>query len=443
MTFGVLLAVSWAVGLALGAHGLAEHLRDAQPKPTELDIAYRTVKLINLGGVDSAGHLPLTLELARWLLPLLAATTLIGGLSFLFSENLRWARIQRRGRHVVVCGLSRKGYLLSERFGRDGGQVVVIDRDRDNGWLEECRLRGDLVIVGDATAPAVLRKAAVAKAAWVFAVCNSEGTNAEIAVKVREEINKKKPASVKSAKQFGGSGALPTASILPTVRCRAHLADPDLGRWLGHLGVLDPNDDDEPGLVEAFNVFELGAPLLLDDHDPFVDGAGRSIAHPGILVIGLGCFGAMVVVEASRRWALRRPAAGPPLHIVALALDAREKVDLLRVEYEEKLAAADIEPIELNVRGAAYRRGEYILREDGKPKVNYVYVCLDEDALGIRAALALRNRLSRSIPIVVRVGDRTGLGALLPEERTSDGKDHNVYAFPLLPRTCERDAIRL
>jgi hypothetical protein len=74
--------------------------------------------------------------------------------------------------------------------------------------------------------------------------------------------------------------------------------------------------------------------------------------------------------------------------------------------------------------------------------VTIAYVCLDDDALGLSAALALRQRTrEQGIPIVVRTEQDAGLAMLM--KGLADGGDGfvNLHAFGLLDRTCQPSVI--
>ena len=71
------------------------------------------------------------------------------------------------GGHIVICGLSRMGYLLASQFSRHGDRVVVIEKHEENIWLESCRGENIPVLVGDAADPGLLKRAGAASARTV------------------------------------------------------------------------------------------------------------------------------------------------------------------------------------------------------------------------------------------------------------------------------------
>ena len=70
--------------------------------------------------------------------------------------------------------------------------MVVIERDEENDWLESCREQGMFVLPGDASDPTLLRMAGVTQAEGLFAVCDNDGVNAEIALRAQELVQDRK-----------------------------------------------------------------------------------------------------------------------------------------------------------------------------------------------------------------------------------------------------------
>ena len=85
---------------------------------------------MNSGGV--AQPIPLALEMARFGLPILTFLTAIQAFVGLFNDQVRLIRLAVLRGHVIICGLSRKGLLLANRFHQQGTQVVVIEQDENN-----------------------------------------------------------------------------------------------------------------------------------------------------------------------------------------------------------------------------------------------------------------------------------------------------------------------
>lgn len=123
-----------------------------------------------------------------------AGAALLAGFTAIFTQYLIRARLggafeARKipdGGHVVVCGLGNVGFRCVEELARLGHPVVAIDKVTDNPFAATVRRMGVPVVVGDATVAAVLRQAKADAARAVVAATDSELTNLEIALLVRE-----------------------------------------------------------------------------------------------------------------------------------------------------------------------------------------------------------------------------------------------------------------
>ena len=89
------------------------------------------------------------------------------------------------GNHTVICGLGSIGSqliddLLAQRAWIGKLEVAVIERDKNNPYLEKVREAGGWVIIGDATDPDVIERVKLHRAKELFAVAGSDGRNAAI-----------------------------------------------------------------------------------------------------------------------------------------------------------------------------------------------------------------------------------------------------------------------
>lgn len=87
--------------------------------------------------------------------------------------------------HIILCGLGRVGYQLAEEFLRRGKEVLVIETNQDNRFLDIVRSHGAKVFIGDATLPKNLERAEVRYAAGLFSVMNNDLRNLEIGLNGR------------------------------------------------------------------------------------------------------------------------------------------------------------------------------------------------------------------------------------------------------------------
>jgi hypothetical protein len=449
----LVIGLLWAVALILGCIGFALNASKAGRSARFFDAAYRTLQLIpmNSGDVDGA---PWQLEMARFLIPLLAAWTAIRALLSLFHD--RWQQFLLRfwRRHVIICGLSRKGWLLAQGFAARGEPVVVIEADKEHDLIGPCRERGLVVLTGDATDPDLLRQASVQRAGHLIAVTDDDGINVEIAVRCQGVLRESFTPPPPSPGMRGGKSLAASPGALT---CTVHLVDPQLHE-LARTREL-ALEEGVPLRLELFNVFEHGARLLWSEYGPVrggdgarpagVERAARCSAH--VLVIGLGRLGECLAIYAARDWHARLHespcyAAGR-LRITVVDREADLRCRVLRLRYPQLAEVCDLAPETLDVNGPEFYEGAFLTGGEGPPPVSAVFVCFDDDSLGLRTGLAVHQRLlhmsAGPTPVVVRVAEAGGLARLVDLQGGDPGAPAfaNLHTFPLLDRTCTPEAI--
>jgi hypothetical protein len=115
------VAVAGVVAFALGCVGFAEHLSN----PTPSDVAFWSLKLFFFTApVDT--RLPIALDVARFLAPIVASYAALSGLAALFRDRVQQMRIPLMRGHVVVCGLGYVGGVFLRHLQQANASVVVI-----------------------------------------------------------------------------------------------------------------------------------------------------------------------------------------------------------------------------------------------------------------------------------------------------------------------------
>jgi hypothetical protein len=96
----------------------------------------------------------------------------------------------------------------------------------------------------------------------------------------------------------------------------------------------------------------------------------------------------------------------------------------------------------MDVQSPDFERGQLLCDEGGNCIVDIAYVCLDNDALALHAALTLLRHLRpHATPIVVRMASAAGLATLLRADDGSQVAFANLHPFPLLEHTCTPDLV--
>jgi voltage-gated potassium channel Kch len=145
------------------------------------------------------------------------------------------ARIPQR-HHYIVCGLSGIGLRIVQQLHASGNDVVVIETDCNNRYVNTARGLGIPVIQGDASFRTTLKASNIDSAAAVLAVTNNDATNLEIALKAK--------------------------GLRPSIPVIVHYADPDFAGMAQQVfdfeAVLSPAELAAP----AFAAAALGGQIL-------------------------------------------------------------------------------------------------------------------------------------------------------------------------------------
>lgn len=411
----VVVGTAGIVTFTLGCIGYAHYLPEHEGRviasgPGPFDVVYESLALFVLGAPQGTG-LPIPVEIARLLAPIVVGSAALIGLASLFRDRVQQMRIPLMRRHVVVCGLGSVGVELLRHLQAAGFRAVVIEADPANTNIQLCRSLRIPVIVGDAQQAPTLQAAGVQRAAQLLAVCPRDGINAEI-VAVAQQLAVSRPGSA--------------------LRCLAAIGDPELCALL-RIQEANLTDDPSSSSLDFFNLDEISARLWLDDF-PIDAPDGR----PHVLISRLGGLGTWLVKQAAAGWYADR-SDDTPLWITILDDHAEEGVRALVAQYP------GLEPVcrficsSTSVRDVR-RLGE-LRTEAGAPPLTRAYVTADADEQAIEAALGLRHDLDAAVPLVVELWRTSGVGRLIGDARAG-GKLTNIEMFPSLERTCTAELVQ-
>lgn len=407
------------VALTLGYIGFEKHFDSLSKTRSPLDIFYFSLQLFVMESGSVTGLVPWALELARLLAPAVVAYTAAKALVAILYEQLQLLRVRFIRDHVVVCGLGRKGILIVKAFHDLGYRVVVIDQDEENSKLDSCRELGVIVLIGNASDSALIRKAHIHKARYLFSVCSDDGVNAEVAVHARELTGNRKGK---------------------VLTCFIHISDLKLRNLFREKEIATQKIDSFR--LEFFNIFESGARAMLHEHpacSQIVKGKGD---RRHMFVIGLGRMGESLVVQAAKIWWTMHTKNGEHLRITIIDKAAKLKMESLCLRYPRLDSICTLNTYDMDIQSPQFQRAEFLFDAQGHCDVTIIYVSLDDDEQGLSAALTLLQRVrTHSIPIVVRMTQDAGLASLLQGEGDNGGDFGNLHAFGLLELTCNPDLL--
>lgn len=410
-----MVIVIWILSVILGYIGFHSISLAEGVQLTRFDLLYRAVQLIAFESGAVEGHVPWQLNVARFLMPALAAYAAIQALLAIFSKQWQMFMIRFYRNHVVICGLGEKGLRLAKDFSKRGYRVVVIEGVKDNSLVEICRKQGTVVLFGDATKRALLRRAGILKAKYLVAVCADDGTNAEIALKARDIVRTRKGHDL-------------TVFV--------HMVDLELCNLLRGWELAA---EAQSFRLEFFNVHERGARLMLASYA----SAGTQVlnGHPRMLLVGLGKLGRSLLLQAARDRYLEKLPENNRLRITVIDKTAESKISLLRMQYPQLEKACEIEICQIDENAPEFEKAAFLYDKNGNLKIDVIFICFDDDVHVLVSALTLYNKTKEhKVPVIARMGEESGLAALIRDERDSLGFEH-IHTFGLLDQTCNPESL--
>jgi Trk K+ transport system NAD-binding subunit len=102
-------------------------------------------------------------------------------------EEWQMALASTYRRHVIVCGAGHVGYRVIEQLARMGEEVIAIESNRANRFLD--RVRDELrvpLLIADATQIETLKQAGIEQAQAIIPCTSNDLLNLEIALNARE-----------------------------------------------------------------------------------------------------------------------------------------------------------------------------------------------------------------------------------------------------------------
>jgi hypothetical protein len=356
------------------------------------------------------------LEVARFLAPAVAAYAAVAAFVAIFRDQLRMFRLSFSRQHVVICGLGRKGLALACDFKRRGDRVVVIERDEANKAIATCRELGIITLIADATEMPVLKKARIATARHLIALCGDDGANAEIAILAYQLLQVRQ------------------RRLPRTVRCLVHIVEPQLCALFAQHRVFADFSDCLDATI--FNAYQNSARRLLEEHPPdrglIVRGDSRTI-H--VIVIGFGRMGQSVALQVAKTG---HYANGKQARVTVIDRDAHSRRRRFYSQYPQFDRVCSAEFIEGKVEDSELIEKVAIWGSDPESVVTVV-VAVDGDGHALSCALNILSRLpDRNVPIVVRMSDDAGLASLLDVAVNPSHPLVAVYPFGMPSVACTR-----
>jgi TrkA family protein/RyR domain-containing protein len=354
---------------------------------------------------------PMSLDVARLMAPIVGAAAAIAAIVALFREQLQRARLRTWRGHVVIAGLGEMGSRLARHLHDAGRRVVVIERDRSNALVLASRERGLPVLWGDAVDGAVLKAARVRRASHLVVTCGDDGANVNVAFEAGRVAGRR-------------------SGILATL---VHIHDSGLWQTLTAQALASP--EHSKVRIAPFNLAETAARKLLDDHDPLEP------PRPHLLIVGVGELAEWLVLHAARRFDRARQTPDQLMHITLVDANAKQACSALERRYPPLRAVCRLAGIDLEVERAEVDWSASALGGNGDRPPTMAYVAPPSEADGLASAITLRRCLGDSeLPIVLVVRDHeAGVAAAVHQEKVASG----IIPFGLLSRTMTPELLEM
>jgi len=401
------------LSLTLGMLGFYQYTSDGYGSPLGLpDMLYRSLQLFTLESGGLQGPLPVTLEIARWLAPFTGVYAAIKGvLALAHQQGKSSLRLRNIQDHAIVCGANKGSAHIAHELVSNGVSVVVID----NNSMEASpyKLSPDIIqLTGNALDAAILQRAKVQTARYLFTATDSDVDNIGIVQEAQRIAN-----------------ARERDKDVRVLDCYARVSDYRT-RALFYTHPLF-SDSAKRFNAQIFNLFDRGARLLFESCAPDRYRAIRGKDDPpaSITIFGFSPLAKSLVLHVARtghyandrKTVIRIVDEQAARQTAALSLSAPALGQLV-----------NIQPHDCPIDGLSTTYLQEIIASP--PDV--MYICAESDI----QALTLTRRLAtlsgyKDIPLVVTLLQTDALTELLYEDKPA--QNNTVQLFPLLDKTSD------
>ena len=119
-------------------------------------------------------------------------------------------------------------------------------------------------------------------------------------------------------------------------------------------------------------------------------------------------------------------------------------MESLGIRYPKLGEQCVFKPLQMEINSADFERGTFLFNSEGELDIDRIYICIDNNSVGLHAGLMLRLQLPQGadIPIVIRMSEETGLARLLEDHRSHLEEYRSLSAFGYLDQTCTPDLLK-
>jgi len=315
------------------------------------------------------------------------------GIIFLYiQEKFYLFPLKFRRDHTIVTGLNYRSFSIIRDLVRRKQQIVVIEKDGHNTFIESCKLMGVIVIVGEPTDPHLLKSAGAARARYILSLTDSDETNAEVALQIMHLV------PLRTTRK--------TTAII-------QILDPRLYLLIRNQEFVIYKSSGFS--IEYYNQYEAGSKILIEQYPPLCQDENRTIPFP-VIVIGAGKLGENIITRIARGWFEKKISPENRPNIYLVDANAEKILENLDRKYPRMQKACNLIPVSLDVRSAAFQNVIF-LENPGLKEGFTAYICFQDDTLGLATALTLHQYAERRrIKIIVRIEHNPHVAQLISDK---------------------------
>lgn len=404
-----------------------------------LSVVYHTLQLFILHAPHLEHPPNWQLHTGRMLSAVVVFWAVIRGIMALGGAELKLAWTRLQGGHVIICGMGGLGRHLASEFRRGGDRVVVIESD---AAAVKSAPAGLLVLKGNADSRQELKRAGIAGARQLIAVCEEVQTNIAVVSTAGELVHRNTSRN----------------PLRRPLEAWLFVPDAQLRQLLKQDGLFPSAGPRMRINVRGLDLFSLAARQVLAsqplDFKP-IDADSAAVVH--LVIVGFGPMGQRIALQAAQsahfangrnpRVTVLEPDSSPRIHSF---LDRyprfHDLVDFTHSGFDENDADAA-----QHILNAATR---------GRDEISTVAICWDsladtitgeaqlfrrlqeDDAVNVRLALSLQQLPgSEDLRVLLFQTRRGGFARLFSDRRPPDSTQTGIHVFGTIEQTCSLDVV--
>lgn len=405
----LLMTVIAFVSYVLGYVGYEKYFVANSITHTSFDLLYHSLQLFLFGFYEAMGPFPLELEISRWVSPLIFASAAIKTVFVFAKDAITVTKAKRMKEHVIICGLGEKGYKLAKDCIGHVYSLIIIEQDRDNKYIRSISEQGALVLYGSAVDRVLLDSASVSKAKYLICVTGEDETNIEVASLLYQD------------EKFRDNGNFLEALV--------HVGSRDVKTYFYEKQLFAKDFDGFS--ARLFNIYEIGARVLLDENGPdrFVKSLSTKTGYFDITIVGDNLIANELMLHTVR---VGHYSESLKLSVNLVGHYSEEWLGTLDEKHPN---IQDVAKFSLHNISLEEVQNRELIDCIANTQAEVIYVCVDSEIQGMRLAQKIINTITdKTISVVVIVNNSTNLSHWI---RDID----NIYVFDLLKHSCTFDTV--